>query len=109
MAKQKVVIVGGGFGGVKAALRLAGSAKFEVTLISDNLNFRFYPTLFRTATGGKRMISSISLAHIFQGKPVKIINEKVVSHGPFVMNTETQILEAMRDYKMGKMGVLIEE
>lgn len=79
MAKQKVVIVGGGFGGVKAALRLAGSAKFEVTLISDNLNFRFYPTLFRTATGGKRMISSISLAHIFQGKPVKIINEKVVS------------------------------
>lgn len=37
------------------------------------------------------------------------LNEKVVSHGPFVMNTETQILEAMRDYKLGKMGVLIEE
>jgi redox-sensitive bicupin YhaK (pirin superfamily) len=37
------------------------------------------------------------------------LNEKVVSHGPFVMNTETQILEAMRDYQMGKMGVLIEE
>jgi len=26
-----------------------------------------------------------------------------------VMNTETQILEAMRDYQMGKMGILIEE
>jgi hypothetical protein len=25
------------------------------------------------------------------------------------MNSETQILEAMRDYQMGKMGVLIEE
>lgn len=37
------------------------------------------------------------------------LNEKVVSHGPFVMNSETQILEAMRDYQMGKMGVLIEE
>ncbi len=37
------------------------------------------------------------------------LNEKVVSHGPFVMNDETQILEAMRDYQMGKMGVLIEE
>jgi quercetin 2,3-dioxygenase len=37
------------------------------------------------------------------------LNEKVVSHGPFVMNTQTEILEAMRDYQMGKMGILIEE
>jgi len=37
------------------------------------------------------------------------INEKVVQQGPFVMNTETQILEAHRDYQMGKMGILIEE
>lgn len=37
------------------------------------------------------------------------ISEKVVSQGPFVMNSETQILEAMRDYQKGKMGVLIEE
>lgn len=37
------------------------------------------------------------------------LNEKVVSHGPFVMNTETEILEAMRDYQKGKMGILIEE
>jgi redox-sensitive bicupin YhaK (pirin superfamily) len=40
------------------------------------------------------------------GKP---LNEKKVQQGPFVMNTETEILEAMRDYRMGKMGVLIEE
>lgn len=37
------------------------------------------------------------------------INEKVVQQGPYVMNTETQILEAMRDYQMGKMGILIED
>ena len=37
------------------------------------------------------------------------INENVVQQGPFVMNTTTQILEAMRDYRMGKMGILIEE
>lgn len=43
---------------------------------------------------------------LLSGEP---INEKVVSHGPFVMNSETQILEAMRDYKLGKMGILIEE
>jgi len=44
-------------------------------------------------------------ALLMTGKP---LNEKVVSHGPFVMNTQTQVLEAMRDYQMGKMGMLIE-
>ncbi len=43
---------------------------------------------------------------ILSGEP---LNEKVAKQGPFVMNTETQILEAMRDYQMGKMGILIEE
>ncbi len=42
---------------------------------------------------------------LLTGKP---LDEKVVSHGPFVMNNQTQILEAMRDYQVGKMGVLIE-
>jgi redox-sensitive bicupin YhaK (pirin superfamily) len=43
---------------------------------------------------------------LLSGQP---LNEPVVSHGPFVMNTQTQIMEAMRDYQMGKMGVLIED
>lgn len=37
------------------------------------------------------------------------INEPLATYGPFVMNNQTQVLEAMRDYQMGKMGVLIEE
>ncbi|MBX9734380.1 MAG: pirin family protein [Chitinophagaceae bacterium] len=37
------------------------------------------------------------------------LNEPIASHGPFVMNTQTEIMEAFRDYQMGKMGVLIEE
>lgn len=40
------------------------------------------------------------------GTPLK---EKIVQQGPFVMNSETEIMEAMRDYQMGKMGMLIEE
>lgn len=43
---------------------------------------------------------------LLSGKP---INKKVTQQGPFVMNTQTEILEAMRDYKMGKMGILIED
>ncbi len=34
------------------------------------------------------------------------INEPMVSHGPFVMNTEQEINQAVRDYQSGKMGVL---
>lgn len=37
------------------------------------------------------------------------LNEPIASHGPFVMNNQTEIMEAFRDYQMGKMGVLIEE
>ncbi|MEP6846910.1 MAG: pirin family protein [Panacibacter sp.] len=43
---------------------------------------------------------------IGSGEP---LTEKIASHGPFVMNNETELLEAFRDYKMGKMGVLIED
>lgn len=39
----------------------------------------------------------------------KEIKEKMVAQGPFVMNSETEIMEAYRDYQMGKMGILIEE
>lgn len=36
------------------------------------------------------------------------LGEPVARSGPFVMNDTTQLLEAMRDAQMGKMGVLIE-
>ena len=37
------------------------------------------------------------------------LNEPMASHGPFVMNNQAELMEAFRDYQMGKMGVLIEE
>ncbi len=43
---------------------------------------------------------------LLSGRP---LNEKVNSYGPFVMNSSTEILQALRDAQMGKMGVLIEE
>ena len=33
-------------------------------------------------------------------------NEEVASWGPYVMNTQTEVMEALRDYQMGKMGFL---
>src|SRR6185437_8316189 len=32
------------------------------------------------------------------------IDEPVVSYGPFVMNTQEQIRQAIRDYQSGRMG-----
>jgi len=36
----------------------------------------------------------------------KTINEPIASHGPFVMNTDTEIKQAYDDYYNGKFGYL---
>lgn len=80
MAKtQKVLIVGGGFGGIMAALKLSAHREFDVSLISDQPNFRYYPSLYHAATGGKLTASSIPLTEIFQGKSVNIIQDYISS------------------------------
>ncbi|WP_241480006.1 pirin family protein [Kordia jejudonensis] len=40
---------------------------------------------------------------ILSGEPIA---EKVTSWGPYVMNSQTEIMEALRDYQQGKMGHL---
>lgn len=70
MAKtQQVLIVGGGFAGVSAARELADDQRFNVTLLSDDSDMRYYPTLYHTATGGERANSSIPLSQIFDNDP----------------------------------------
>lgn len=73
MAKTEVLIVGGGFGGVKAALELAGDPQLAVTLLSDSQDLRYYPTLYHTATGGQRANSSIPLTSLFESKSVTLV------------------------------------
>lgn len=76
--KHNVVIVGGGFGGIKTALELCDDPRFRVTLISSHDNFRYYPTLYRTATGGRRKLSSVPLVDIFKDKKIAIIKDRAV-------------------------------
>ncbi len=78
--KQKVLIVGGGFGGIKAAMELAEhSDRFDITLLSDQTHFRYYPSLYRTATGGTIAGSSIALASLFEDKAVVVKQGEAVT------------------------------
>ena len=79
MVRYKIVIVGGGFGGIKAALILGNNPNLDVTLITDNPNFRYYPTLFITATGGVRKLANIPLENIFKKIPINIVVDSVES------------------------------
>lgn len=51
----------------------------------------------------KLEITKQSKMIVLSGEPIK---EKVTQYGPYVMNTQTEILEALRDYQQGKMGYL---
>lgn len=76
--KYRVVIVGAGFGGVKAAIELADTNGFDVTLISPGDHFRVYPTLYHTATGGSKKVSTIPLSEIFANRQISLIRDTVV-------------------------------
>jgi NADH dehydrogenase len=49
MSKPKIVILGGGFGGIFTALEIGGAA--DVTLVNDSVRFLFTPMLYEYLSG----------------------------------------------------------
>ena len=133
--KIKVAVVSGELNGVKGKVETFtplntlrfnfikdGEIEFE---IPNNHSTLFYLLKGKLQVNGDQEIISKDLVH-FENDDSKIkftakengygiilsgtpIGEEVQSYGPFVMNTQTEIMEALRDAQMGKMGVLIEE
>ena len=85
---------------------LSGSLQVETATSTDEI-LEHYVAIF-DSNGEGTCFTALSDAEIFigTGQP---LNEPIASHGPFVMNNQTQILEAFKDYQQGKMGVLIED
>ena len=77
-AKKRVLVVGGGFGGLKTVLELAKHHDYDITLLSKQDTFRYYPALYHTATGGLYEQSNIPLEEIVTNK-AKIVKGTAVT------------------------------
>lgn len=76
---MKIVIVGGGFGGVKTALELANNKGFEVTLISERPNFEYHGALYRSGTGRSPLEVVLPLRDILKrARNVRFVQDKIV-------------------------------
>ncbi len=87
-----VVVVGGGFGGVKTALELANKRNVLVTLISQGMNFEYHGALYRTATGRSPMEVVIPLREIFRkARNVSVVLDSVTKIDPGMKRLESEM------------------
>ncbi|MCK6615426.1 MAG: pirin family protein [Ignavibacteriaceae bacterium] len=123
-------IISGSLGGIRGAVQtfhdvnislLSFTEKGEFTAaVPPAMNILLYMVSGRVAVNVAEAVTRNLVSFGNEGDEVKItaleksevifgfappLNEPVVSYGPFVMNTEDEIREAIRDYQSGKMGV----
>ncbi len=77
--QQKVIIVGGGFGGIRTALDLAKKSGFEIILISKSPDFEYYPGLHKLIGLHKLVTVKVPLETIFKDKTVSVIIDTVTT------------------------------
>jgi NADH dehydrogenase len=80
--KRKILVVGGGFAGVRAARSLAHQPDFEVTLVSADTSFSYFPQLYHAATGGARSESALPIEDLMGSLPVRLVHDSVTGIDP---------------------------
>lgn len=77
---KRVLIVGGGFGGIRAALDLdrARLPNVRVTLITNRPHFEYHPALYRLVAGRTPLEVCIPLKEIFAGTYVEWIVDEMI-------------------------------
>ena len=76
-------------------------------ILNDNFDYPAGKMIYFTNKGDGIGIEGLEDTEILVlcGEPIE---EPLAQYGPFVMNSQTEIMEAMRDYQMGKMGFYID-
>ncbi len=105
-----------------AEVIIEGSSEFELQL-PENYNVAIHVAQGEIALNDTKGIKAKRIAKLSQqGEWVSVatqggmtrllilggepINEPIVSYGPFVMNTQAEIMQTLQDYQSGKMGFL---
>ena len=102
---KKVLILGGGFAGVEAAIALQKSKQFEVTLVSNRDYLYLYPLSIWIPTNGIKFDNvKLPLKNIQKSFPFRLIIDKVVSilSAENKVQLEQQVLEY--DYLVVAIG-----
>ncbi len=76
---KRILILGSGFGGVRAALNLAKKKipNTRIILISDTHHFGYTPALYKLATGASPMETCIPLGDVFEGTNVEVLVDTI--------------------------------
>ncbi len=76
----KVVVVGGGFAGLRVVRLLRNQKNIHLTLVTDRHSFRYCPALYRTATGITMKASAIPISQIVADAPSLKVKFARVTH-----------------------------
>lgn len=78
--ETRILIIGGGFGGISAALRLAEKnlPNVKITLVSDKPHFEYHPALYRVVTGKSPLEVCIPQNEIFDKFDIEVVEDKIV-------------------------------